>query len=150
MREEEARRSSMFECGAAVCYPYSACPILRHSESGPLGLSVRMWGHRVCQHSDCLRRLSHTPPVSVPPQPHESSPPWCPSPPLLPVWMCLFSISLVSVPLAVRFSVSSGCVSTYAAILVPLDVSSLRMASMAHFSSFPSPKLPGALHMVAA
>ena len=36
---------------------------------------------------------------------------------------CLFSISLVSVPLAVRFSVSSGCarrrsVSTYAAILV--------------------------------
>ena len=44
--------------------------------------------------------------------------------PLLPVWMCLFSISLVSVPLAVRFSVSSGCarrcsVFTYAAILVP-------------------------------
>ena len=39
---------------------------------------------------------------------------------------CLFSISLVSVPLAVRFSVSSGCarrrsVSTYAAILVPLN-----------------------------
>ena len=33
----------------------------------------------------------------------------CPSPPLLPVWMCLFSISLVSVPLAVQFSVSSGC-----------------------------------------
>ena len=36
---------------------------------------------------------------------------------------CLFSISLVLVPLAVRFSVSSGCarrrsVSTYAAILV--------------------------------
>ena len=38
---------------------------------------------------------------------------------------CLFCISLVSDPLAVRFSVSSGCarrrsVSTYAAILVPL------------------------------
>ena len=37
---------------------------------------------------------------------------------------CLFSIFLVLVPLAVRFSVSSGCarrrsVSTYAAILVP-------------------------------
>ena len=36
---------------------------------------------------------------------------------------CLFSISLVSVPLAIRFSVSSGCarrhsVSAYAAILV--------------------------------
>ena len=42
--------------------------------------------------------------------------------------VCLFSISLVSVPLAVRFSVSSGCarrrsVSTYAAILVPLQLS---------------------------
>ena len=40
---------------------------------------------------------------------------------------CLFFISLVSVPLAVRFSVSSGCarrrsVSTYAAILVPRPV----------------------------
>ena len=39
---------SMFECGAAVCYPHSACPALRHSESGPLGLSARMCGHRVC------------------------------------------------------------------------------------------------------
>ena len=41
--------------------------------------------------------------------------------------VCLFSISLVSVPLAVRFSVSSGCarrrsVSTYAVILVLLFV----------------------------
>ena len=26
----------------------SACPFLRHSESGPLGLSVQMWGRRVC------------------------------------------------------------------------------------------------------
>ena len=26
----------------------SACPALCHSESGPLGLSVRMWGRRVC------------------------------------------------------------------------------------------------------
>ena len=39
---------SMLKCGAAVCYPHSACPTLRHSESGPLGLSVRMWGCRVC------------------------------------------------------------------------------------------------------
>ena len=30
---------------------------------------------------------SHTPPVWVLPQPRESSPPRCPSPPLLPVWM---------------------------------------------------------------
>ena len=26
----------------------SACPVLCHSESGPLGLSARMWGRRVC------------------------------------------------------------------------------------------------------
>ena len=102
---------------------HSACPTLRHSESGPLGLSVQMWGRRVCQCSDCVHHLSHTPPVSVPPQPQESSPPRCPPLPLLPVWMCLFSICLVSVPLAVRFSVSSCCarrrsVSTCAAILV--------------------------------
>ena len=47
----------------------------------------------------------------------------CPSPPLLPVWMNVYFISLVSDFLAVRFSVSSGharrrSVSTYAAILV--------------------------------
>ena len=44
------RRSSglsMFECGAAVCYPHSTCPALRHSESGPLRLSARVCGHRV-------------------------------------------------------------------------------------------------------
>ena len=62
-------------------------------------------------------RSSHTPPVSVPPRPHESLRP--------PTGLdeCLFFISLVSVFLAVRFSVSSGCVrrrsvSTYTAILV--------------------------------
>ena len=27
---------------------HSACPVLCHSESGPLGLSARMWGRRVC------------------------------------------------------------------------------------------------------
>ena len=31
--------------GATHC---SACPALCHSESGPLGLSVQMWGCRVC------------------------------------------------------------------------------------------------------
>ena len=73
--------------GATRC---SACPVLRHSESGPLGLSAQMWGRRVCQCLDCLRHLSHTPPVSVPPQPRESSPPRCQSPPLLPVWMNVY------------------------------------------------------------
>ena len=67
---------------------------------------------------------AHTPPVLVPPGPWESSPPRCPSPPLLLVWMNVnFFISFVSDSLAVRFSVSSGCarrrsVSTYASILV--------------------------------
>ena len=39
---------SVCECGAVGCYPppagRSACPILRHSESGPLGLSVHECG----------------------------------------------------------------------------------------------------------
>ena len=81
----------------------SACPVLlRHSESGPLGLSAQMWGRRVCQWSDCLPHSSHTLPVSVPPQPRESSPPRCPSPLLLPVWMYVSFLSpwcLTSLPL---------------------------------------------------
>ena len=121
------RRSSglsMFECGAAVCYPHSACPALHHSKSGPLRLSVRMWGRRVCQCSDCQPCSSHTPPVSVPPRHRESSlPHLLVSAPPTGLDECLFFISLVSDFLAVRFSVSSGCarrrsVSTYAAILV--------------------------------
>ena len=102
----------------------SACPALHHSESGPLGLSVRMWGHRVCQWSDCLPRSSHTLPILVPPRQRESCPPRLPvSAPPTGLDECLFFISLVSDFLAVGFSVSSGCsrrrsVSTYAAILV--------------------------------
>ena len=37
-----------------------------------------------------LPRSSHTPPVSVPPQPRKSSASQCPSPPLLPVWMNVY------------------------------------------------------------
>ena len=64
-------------------------------------------------------------PHSASPWPQESSPPWMPvSAPPTGLDKCLFFISLVSDFLAVRFSVSSGCVrrrsvSTYAAILVP-------------------------------
>ena len=61
----------------------SACPVLCHSESGPLGLSAQMWGRRVCQWSDCLPRSSHTLPV-CPATQCESSPP------LLPVWMNVY------------------------------------------------------------
>ena len=39
---------SVRECGARGAICLSACPVLRHSESGPLGLSARMWGRRVC------------------------------------------------------------------------------------------------------
>ena len=101
----------------------SACPVLRHSESRPLGLSVRMWGRRVCYWSDCLPHLSHTPPVSVC---HGHRSPLHPMPVSAPptgLEKCLVFISLVSDFLAIRFSVSSGCarrrsVSTYTAILV--------------------------------
>ena len=41
---------------------------------------------------DCLRPLSHTLPVSVPPQLRKSSGPWCPSLPLLPVWMNVYFV----------------------------------------------------------
>ena len=87
----------------------SACSILHHSECGPLGLSARMWGHRVCQWSDCLPCSSHTLPVSVLPQQHKSSLPRLPisaSPTGLDE--CLFFISLASDFLSIRFSVSSG------------------------------------------
>ena len=71
----------------------SACPVLRHSESSPLGLSVGMWGRRACWWSDCLPRSSHTPPVSV--CHGHSSPlcPGCPSPPLLLVWINVYFLS---------------------------------------------------------
>ena len=84
---------SVHKCVAAGATHCSACPVLHHSESGPLGLSERMWGRRVCQWSDCLLCWSHTPPVWVPPRPRESSPPLCPSPPLLPVWMNVYFLS---------------------------------------------------------
>ena len=75
--------------------------------------------------------MSHTPPVSVPPWPQESSPPRLPiSAPPTGLDECFFFIYLVSDFLAIRFSVSSGCarrcrVSTYAAILVPPEILSL-------------------------
>ena len=115
---------SVRKCGPQGATRCSACPALRHSESGPLGLSSRMWGRRVCQWSDCLTCSSHTPPVSVPPRQHKSSLPWLPlSAPPTGLDVCFFFIYLVSNFLAVRFSVSSGCarrrsVSTYAATLV--------------------------------
>ena len=69
----------------------SACPVLRHSESGPLGLSVlecgaagSASGQTACPVGPTLRqaRSCHG----------NSSPlcPGCPSPPVLPVWMNVY------------------------------------------------------------
>ena len=57
----------------------------RHSESGPLGLSVRE-----CRAAGSASGLTACP---VRPTLHQSSPPWCPSPPLLPVWMYVSFLS---------------------------------------------------------
>ena len=104
---------------------HSACPVLCHSESGSLGLSVRECvaagsasGQTACPVCPTLcqswSRQGHGSPLR----------PSCPvSAPPTGLDECLFFISLLSDFLAVRFSVSSGCVrrrsvSTYAAILV--------------------------------
>ena len=111
----------MHECGAAgsdTCH--TACPVLCHSESCPLGLSVcecraagSANGQTACPVRPTLRQsLSHYSHVPVPV--------WAP-----PTGLdeCLFFTSLVSDLLALQFSVSSGCVrrhsvSTYTTILV--------------------------------
>ena len=55
---------------------------------GPRGLLVVRLPAPFIPHSS-----SHTPPVSVPPRPRESSPPWCLSLPLLLVWMYVSFLS---------------------------------------------------------
>ena len=114
--------SSLSVCnvGSRVATHCSACTALRHSECGPLSLSARMWGRRVCQWSDCLPSWSHTPPVSVPPWPCESSMPRLPvSAPPTSLDECLFFISFVSDFLAVQFSVRSGCVRRHSVVPTP-------------------------------
>ena len=102
----------------------SACPVLCHSESSPLGLSVRECGATgsASGQTACLVRPTllqsgscHGHPSPLHPGARLASPTG------LDEWF--FFIYLVSDFLAVRFSVSSGCarrhsVSTYAAILV--------------------------------
>ena len=119
--------------GATHC---SACPALRHSESGPLSLSVCECGAAgsasagtacairltLCLSGSRHSHVSALHPVSAPPTGLDE---------------CLFFISLVLDPLAIRFSVSSGfarrlSVSTYAAILV-LTMWLLLMSQNAHF-----------------
>ena len=77
--------------GATHC---SACPVFRHSESGPLGLSVcecratgSASGQAACPVCPTLHqsrsRHDHASPLR-----HS-----CPSPPLLPVWMNVYFLS---------------------------------------------------------
>ena len=102
----------------------SACPVLCHSESGPLGLSVcecgaagSASGQTACPVRPTLRQSWSC---------HSNTSPLCPVPVSAPptgLDVCLFFISLVSDFLAFQFSLSSSCarrrsVSTYAAILV--------------------------------
>ena len=105
----------------ATCH--SACPILCHSESGPLGLSVHECGtagsasgQTACPIRPTLRQSrSH----------HSNASPLRPGACLHPSYRsgCMFLFYLLGVGLPFRFSVSSGCarrrsVSTYASILV--------------------------------
>ena len=110
--------------GATHC---SACPVLCHSESSPLGLSVRECGDTGSASGQTACPVGHT--LRQSQSRCSNTSPLCPVPiSALPTGLdvCFFFIYLVSDFLAIRFSVSSGCarrrsVSTYAAILVLLN-----------------------------
>ena len=77
--------------GATHC---SACPTLRHSESGPLGLSVRECG--AAGTASAGTACPVRPSLCQSPSHHSHrSPllPGCPSPPLLLVWMNVYFLS---------------------------------------------------------
>ena len=77
--------------GATRC---SACPVLRHPESGPLGLSVCECGAAESASAQTACAICPTLCQSQS-HPGHSSPlhPGCPSPPLLPVWMNVYFLS---------------------------------------------------------
>ena len=119
---------SMRECGAAgSATRRSACPVLCHSEFGPLGLSVpecRSAGsasvQTACPVSPTLRQSRscdrHVSPLHPGACLHPSYRSGC-------MFLFLSTFFIYLDFLAIRFSVSSGCarrrsVSTYAAILV--------------------------------
>ena len=96
----------MWGCYPPLCLPHSP-PLLSLAFSVYLCANVGPRGLLVVR---LPARSSHTPPVLVLPQPRESSPPWCPSLPLLPVWMNVFFLSpWCRTSLSLDFSVSSGC-----------------------------------------
>ena len=101
---------SMRECGATgSATRHTACPLLRHSESGPLSLSVckcmaagSARGQTACPVPPTLRQ-SPSPVQSR--SCHGNVSPLCPgclSPPLLPVWMKVYFFYLLGVGLLCR------------------------------------------------
>ena len=121
------RSEALFPCAGALGYVVcfaprcSTCPVLHHSESGPLGLSVRELGATGSASGQTAFPFRHQSGSH-----HGHASPLCPgaiSAPPTGLDVCFFFIYLVSDFPAIRFSVSSGCsrrrsVSTYAAILV--------------------------------
>ena len=134
------RFEALFPCsgalGCTVCFaPLPFFPVYLWANVGPQGLpATTLWGLLAATWPAPF----HNPPprwVRQPPPCSESSPPGCPSPPLLPVWMNVSSLSPWLLDFhTVRFSVISGCflflnccpsfgcarrhnVSTYASIL---------------------------------
>ena len=101
------RFEALFPCsgalGCAVCFttlPF--LPVYLCTNVGPQGLLAAAWP----------AVFHNLPPrwVCQPPPCHKASPPGCPSPPLLPVWMNVSSLSpWLSDFHTVRFSGSSGC-----------------------------------------
>ena len=125
------RFEALFPCAGALAY--AVCFTPRRSSRF---ICAQMWGCRVCQWSDCLPRLSHTPPVSVPPWPRESSPSLCPSPPLLPVWTYVSFLSpwcRTSLP----FNFLSALVVRGGAVCLPMPPS---------WFSYHFPFIPGSAH----
>ena len=82
---------SVLECGAAGDHPSSACPVLCHSESSPLCVSVRECGTAGSASDPTACPVRHTLRQSGSCHGHASPlHPGCPSPPLLPVWMNVY------------------------------------------------------------
>ena len=83
--------------------------------AGALGCAICHWAHQLlsCQPAAALPTPLHNLPpcwVCQPPPCCKSSPSSCPSPPLLPIWMTVSSLSPWLLDFhTVRFSVSSGC-----------------------------------------
>ena len=140
----------MHECGSAGSATHrSACPVLCHSESSPLGLSV----------CECGATGSASGQTACPVRPtlcqsrsrHGHVSPLRPGARLCPSYRsgCIFFfIYLVSDFLAIRFSVSSGCarrrsVSTYATILVLefliFPISNHSKSAVLHGNNLPCP-----------